>query len=131
MVVPGLKEETFMSLLTILNLPNKGYFAGEINFINGNRLYNMKDPLFLSLSKSITQVFHYNKHIRALRLAHGVLCDTVHTVNSDYGLQILCEIAYAFVYFVMFSFMTMDTKNDPSLADSEEGFSRVHVIRDF
>ena len=37
MVVPGLEEETLVSLLTILNPPNKGYFAGEINFIDGNR----------------------------------------------------------------------------------------------
>jgi hypothetical protein len=132
MVVPGLEEETLASLLTILNLPNKGYFAKEINFINGNRLHSMNDPLFLSLSKSKTQKFQYNNHhIRALRLAHGVLCDTVHTVNSDYGLQILCEIAYAFVSFVVFSFMAMDTKNDTNLADSDEGFSRVPVIRDF
>jgi len=132
MVVSGLEEETLVSLLTILNPPNKGYCAGGINFINGKLLHNMKDPLFLSLNKSKIQVFQYNNnHIRALRLAHGVLCDTVHTVNSDYGFQILCEIAYAFVSFVMFSFMAMDTKNDLSLADSEEGLSRVHVIRDF
>lgn len=132
MVATGLEEETLVSLLTILNPQNNGYFAGEINFINVNRLRNIKDPLFLSLSKSKNQVFQYNNnHIRALRLAHGILCDTVHTVNSDYGFQILCEIAYAFVSFVMFSFIAMDTKNDPSLADSEEGFSRVHVIRDF
>jgi hypothetical protein len=132
MVVPGLEEETLISLWTILNPPNKGYFTGEINFINGKRLRNIKDPLFSSLSKSKIQVFQYNNnHIRALRLAHGVLCDTVHTVNSDYGFQVLCEIAYAFVSFVMFSFIAMDTKNDPSLVDSEEGFSRMQVIRDF
>jgi len=77
-------------------------------------------------------VFQYNnKHICALRLARSVLCDTVHTVNSDYGFQILCEIAYAFVTYVMFSFIAMDTKNDPRLADSIEGYSRVQVIRDF
>jgi hypothetical protein len=133
MVVPGLEEETLMSLLTILNPSNKGYFEGEINFINGNRIHNIKDALFLSLSKSKIQEFQYNNnnHIRALRLAHGVLCDTVRTVNSDYGFQILCEIAYAFVSFVMFSFFALDTENDHSLADSEEGFSRVQVIRDF
>jgi len=132
MVLPGLEEETLMSLLTILNPPNKGYFAGEINFINGNRLRNIKDPQFLSLSRSKIQEFQYNNnHISALRLAHGVLRDTVHTVNSDYGLQILCEFAYAFVSFVIFSFIAMDTENDHSLAGSEEGFSPVQVIRDF
>jgi len=132
MVVPGLEEETLMSLLTILNPPNKGIFAGEINFINGNRLRNIKYPLFLSLNRSKFQEFQYkNNHIHALRLAHGVLCDTVRTVNSDYGFQILCEIAYAFVSFVMFSFMALDAENDHSLADSEERFSRVHVVRDF
>lgn len=132
MVVPGLEEETLMSLLTILNPPNKGYFTGEIIFTNGNRHRNTKDPLFLSLNKSRIQEFQYNNnHIRALRLAHGVLSETVRTVNSDYGFQILCEIAYAFVSFVMFSFLALDTENDHSLADSEEGFSRMQIIRDF
>jgi hypothetical protein len=132
MFVPGLEEETLVSLLTILNPPNKGYFTGEINFINGNGLRNIKDPLFLPLSKSKIQVFQYNNnHIRVLRLAHGVLCDTLHTVNSDYGFHILCETAYAFVSFVMFSFIVMDNKYYSSLAKSEEGFSRVNGIRDF
>jgi hypothetical protein len=132
MVVPGLEEEALMSSLTILSPPNKGYFAQASNVINGNHLRNMKDPLFSSLSKNKIQAFQYNSnHIRAVRLAHAVLCDTVHTVNSDYGLQILCEIAYAFVSFVMFSFIVMDTKNDHSLVDPEEGFSRVQVLRDF
>jgi hypothetical protein len=132
MVNPGRDEDTLVSLLSIFNTPNKGYFAGEINFINGNQLQNMKDPQFPSLSESKVLAFQYNNnHIRALRLAHGILCDTVRTVNSDYGFQILCEIAYAFVSFVMFSFMAMDTKNDHNLAESDKEFSRVQVINNF
>jgi hypothetical protein len=132
MVIPGHDEETLVSLLSILNTPNKGYFGVEINFINGNRLLNIKDPRILSLSESKVQAFQYNNNrIHALRLAHGILCDTVRTVNSDYGSQILCEIAYAFISFVMFSFIAMDTENDPNLADSEKEFSRLQVISNF
>jgi hypothetical protein len=125
MAVSGLEEETLVSLFSILDPPNKGHLAGEINFIRGTRLLSMKDPLFLSLSKSNSEEVQYSKnHICALRLAHGILCDTVRTVNSDYGFPILFEISYAFVSFVMFSYVAMDAKNDPSLAD-------VRVITDF
>jgi hypothetical protein len=132
MVVPGLEEETLVSLFSILDPPNKGYYAGEIDFMHGSRLVNTKDPRFLSVSKSKSQEVQYsNINIRALRLAHCILRDTVQSVNSDYGFQILFEISYAFVSFVMFSFFAMGAKNDPSLAECEEGSSCVRVITDF
>jgi hypothetical protein len=128
MVVRGFEEET---LLPILEQPNKAAFAGEVNVVTGSHISHRKDPLFLSLSKIRSQILQYNcNQIRALRLTHGILCDAVQIVNSDYGFQILSEVAYAFVSFVMFSFVSLDAKNDPTVAECENGSSCVRVIRD-
>jgi hypothetical protein len=131
MVVRGFEEETLVTLLPILEQPNKAAFAGEVNVVTGSHISHRKDPLFLSLSKIRSQVLQYNcNQIRALRLTHGILCDAVQIVNSDYGFQILSEVAYAFVSFVMFSFVALDAKNDPTVAECENGSSCVRVIRD-
>ncbi|XP_021924661.1 uncharacterized protein LOC110832180 isoform X1 [Zootermopsis nevadensis] len=131
MVVRGFEKETLETLLPILDQPNKIGFAGEVNVVHGSKNLHKNDPLFLSVSNIRNQVLQYNNnHIRALRLSHGILCDTVKIVNSDYGFQILSELSYAFVSFVMFSFVAMDAKNDPTVADCEIGSSCVRVITD-
>jgi hypothetical protein len=131
MVVRGFEEETLATLLPILDQPNKMGFAGNVNVVHGSENLHRKDPLFVSLSKIRNRVLQYNSnYIRALRLTHGILCDTVKTVNADYGFQILCELSYAFVSFVMCSFVAMDAKNDPSVADCGNGSSCVRVVTD-
>jgi hypothetical protein len=132
LVVRGFDEQ-LVSLISILNPMNKAVLAGELNYVSGLESGYRNYPILFSLSKVTSQVFQYNSNqIRALRLTHGILCDMVRKVNSDYGFQILSEVSYAFISFVMFSFVAMDSKNDPTLADCEDGSSScVRVVTDF
>jgi hypothetical protein len=124
------EEEQLMSLLSALSPMNKMVFTEEVNFVNESQVLGRKDPLSFALSKVRSQVFQYNSNqIRALRLTHGILCDLVQRVNTDYGFQILSEVSYAFISFVMFSFAAIDAKNRPTVDDCLlESFSCVPIL---
>jgi hypothetical protein len=130
MVIRGFEEETLATLLPILD-QSCNMDSAEVNVMHEHETLHRKDPLFLSLGKIRNQALRYsNSRIRALRLTHGILCDTVKTVDSDYGFQILSELSFAFISFVMFSFVAMDVKNDPSVADCDTESSCFRVITD-
>jgi hypothetical protein len=130
LVVRGFEEQHLASLFSTLNPMNKAEPAGESNFVSGSQIVGRKYPQLFSLSRVRSQVLQYNSdQIRALRLTHGILCEIAQRINSDYGFQILSEISYAFISFVMFSFVALEAKNDPTLADCEDGsFSCVRVL---
>ncbi|PNF31396.1 hypothetical protein B7P43_G04082 [Cryptotermes secundus] len=126
------EEQHLVPLFSTLNSMNKADLAGEFNFISGPEIVGRKGPLLFSLSKVRSHVLQYNSDkIRALRLAHGVLCESVQRINSDYGFQILSEVSYAFISFVMFSYVAVEAKNDPTLGDCGNGSSScVRVLKD-
>jgi hypothetical protein len=123
LVVHEFEEEHLLSLFSILNPMNKVDLAGEMDFVSGPQIVGKKDPLFFSLSKVRSQVFQYKiSQIRARRLTCGVLCGIMQTVSSD------PEVSYAFVSFVKFSYVAMDAKNDPTLADCMDRCSSCVVV---
>jgi hypothetical protein len=132
LVVRGFEEQHLVALFSTLNPMKKVDLTGEFNCVSGPQIVGRKEHLLFPLSKVRSQVFQYNSNqIRALRLTHGILCEVAQTVNSDYGFQILSEISYAFISFVMFSFVAVEAKNDPTLADCDDGsFSCVRVLTD-
>jgi hypothetical protein len=129
MVSRGFEEETVVTISSILNPANETGFSGSFKFEKGSQSLDREDPLFLSLR---SQVFQYNNdHFRVLRLIRGIPCDTIQRVNSDYGFQTHSEISFSFVFFIIFSFVAMEAKIDPSLAECENGSSCVRVVMDF
>jgi hypothetical protein len=89
-------------------------------------------PLTLSVSKIRNQQFHHDRyHVRALRQTHGILCDVIRMMNSDYGIQVLLITLFVFVSFVMFTFVAMGAQHDPSLADCGEELSCAQVMTNF
>jgi hypothetical protein len=122
LVAHEFEEEQLMSLLSALSPVNEMILIGEFNVVNGSKALGRKDHVPFSLTNARSQVFQYNSNqIRVLRLTHGILCDMVQRVNSDYGFQILSELSYAFVSFVMFSFVAIDGESDPTWGDCEYG----------
>jgi hypothetical protein len=132
MVVSGYEEESLEKFASILDQPNKMDPGAEVFLANGSMNLKGSDPLFLSLSKIRDHLFYHDRyHIRALRQTHGILCDAIQMMNSDYGIQILFIISYSFISFVMFTFVALDAKHDPSLSDCDEEPSCVRVITNF
>jgi hypothetical protein len=132
MIMSNYEEESLETFASILNHSSKVNSTDTLIF--GSKSENLKgpDPLFFSLSKIRNQVFHHDRHqIRALRQIHGILCDVIQTINSDYGLPILLIISYAFVSFVMFTFLAMDSKHVGNMADCDEEPSCGRVMMNF
>jgi hypothetical protein len=97
-----------------------------------SKILKKPDPLFISLSKMGDQFRHHDsRHIRALRQTHGILCDVIQTINSDYGISILLIMSYAFVSFVMFTFLAMESKHTGDMADCDREESCDRVIMNF
>jgi hypothetical protein len=118
MVVPGYEEESLEIFASILDHPDKTDTGAVVYLSNGSNKLKEPDPLFLSVNKIRTNRFHHDRyHIRALRQTHGILCEAIQMMNSDYGIQILFIISCAFISFVMFTFVAMDAEHDPSLCD--------------
>jgi hypothetical protein len=132
MVVPGYEEESLETFASISDHPNKVDPEAVVYLSNGSQKGKEPDPLFLSVSNIRTRLFLHNRyHIRALRQSHGILCDTIQMMNSDYGIQVLFIISYAFISFVMFTFVAMDAEHDPSLPGCDEEPPCVRVIMNF
>jgi hypothetical protein len=133
MVVCDYDEESLETFASFFDQPNKMDPADSVYFYNGSQNLKEPDPLFLSLSKIRNHLFHHDRYrIRALRQTHGVLCDAIQMLNSDYGIQVLLVISYAFISFVMFTSVAMDARHDPSLADCDnEEPSCVRIIMNF
>ncbi|KDR16859.1 hypothetical protein L798_08601, partial [Zootermopsis nevadensis] len=132
MVVRDYDEESLEAFASFLDHPNKMHPEDAVYLSNGSQDLKEPDPLFLSLSKIRNHLFHHDRyHIRALRQTHGILCDTIQMINSDYGLPILFIISYAFISFVMYTFVAMDAKHDPSVAECDEEPSCVRVMMNF
>jgi hypothetical protein len=132
MLIPDYEEESLKEFASILDHPNKIDAADVVYLYNGPQKPKVPDTLYLSLSKIRNHVLHHDRyHIRALRQTHGILCDTIQMINSDYGITILFVISYAFISFVMFTFVALDAKHDPSLADCDEEPTCVRVIMNF
>jgi hypothetical protein len=132
MLMYNFEEESLETFASILDHSTKVNPTDPVLF--GSKYANLKgpDPLFLSLNKIRNQHFHHDRHhIRALRQIHGILCDVIQMMNSDYGIQILLIISYAFVSFVMFTFLAMDSKHVDSMADCDEEQSCGRVIMNF
>jgi hypothetical protein len=132
MLISNFEEENLETFASNLDHSNKVYPKDTVFF--GSKCDNLKgpDPLFFSLDKIRNQLFHHDRHhIRALRQIHGVLCDVIQTINSDYGIPILLIISYAFVFFVVFTFLAMDSKHVDSMAYCDEEPSCGRIIMNF
>jgi hypothetical protein len=132
MLKPNFEEECLETFVSVLDHSIKVNPTDKVLF--GSKSENLKGPdlLFFSVNKIRNQIFHHDRHhIRALRQIYAVLCDIIQTINSDYGIPILLIISYAFVSFVMFTFLAMDSKHVESVADCDKETSYDRVIMNF
>jgi hypothetical protein len=132
MLTANFEEDSLETFASILDHSSKVSATDVAMF--GSRPAKLKgsDPLFLSLSKIRSQFLHHDRHhVRALRQIHEILCDVIHTINSDYGIPLLLIMSYAFVSFVMFSYLAMDPKPTDNIADCDDEPSCGRVIMNF
>jgi hypothetical protein len=126
------EENGLETLASMLDISNKVNAADSVIFVGDPPSVKHPKTLFLSVNKLRRQVFYHDRHyIRSLRQTHAILCDVIQMINSDYGLQILLIISYAFMSFVMFTFLALDAEIDPSVADCNEEESCVRVLMNF
>jgi hypothetical protein len=126
------EKEHLDTFVFILPRQNKVDSADAVFYANGDQSIKKADSLVPSLKKMRNVLFqHDRRYIRALRQTHGILCDVIQMINSDFGLQILLIISYAFISFVMFTFLAMDAEHGVSVADCNEEQSCVRVLLNF
>jgi hypothetical protein len=132
MLTADSEEESLQTFASILDHSSKVGATGTA--LLGSKLEKLKgpDPLFLSLSRFRSQVLHHDRHhVRALRQMHGLLCEVIQTINYDYGIPLLLIMAYAFVSFVMYSFLAMDPRPAGNMADCDDEPSCGRVVMNF
>ncbi|PNF23494.1 hypothetical protein B7P43_G06516 [Cryptotermes secundus] len=132
MLISNFEEESLETFVSVLEHSSKANSTDTVLFGSKSENLKMLDPLFFPVRKIRNQLFHHDRqHIRALRQIHGVLCDVIQMINSNYGIPILLIISYAFVSFVMFTFLAMDSRHVDSMADCDDETSCGGVIMNF
>jgi hypothetical protein len=131
LLVRDYEEESLKISASVFDHSNINHADGVLSPSACKRLKE-PGPLTLSHSKTRNHPFlHDTYHIRALRQTHGILCDVIRMMNSDYGIQALLIILFASVSFVMFTFVAMGAEHDPSLGGCDEDPSCVQVMTNF
>ncbi|XP_069685906.1 putative gustatory receptor 28a [Periplaneta americana] len=131
MLIPHFEEDGLNSYL--LSLQTSGRLSLSVDNHFGLAPTDQSASLSQHTSRTKSTARTSDSHaseINALRLTYSMLYDLTQNVNSDYGIQILLEMAHSFISLVMSMYVAMTSKADPRLTECDE-VACVRVITNF